>query len=415
VADPTFAGSYLEEQYEIGDYDNKWGELGNSAQLKPFQGYAITQDNPITILFSGKLVNRDNTYTLPYSSPVTSPNTYFRGQSLLANPYTTAINIGQLGFGANTQQTIYLYNTGSYGEWYTNAGSSGTNNGQYLAIPYSAAPVGSLTNTIPSMSGFMVNATDPAGGSLTINYNNVAVMNTGPQRAPAANKAASSDKTYIEIALNGEHTSDRMWLIDQPGTTHGFDNGWDGLKYSGALGTPMLFAMEETGNYQVSTSDNLNNTYLGFQAGVDVEDTLTFTHANIALKYDGLYLVDLVENKVVDISTSGTQYAFKAESTASPVKRFKIVTEPYVKDAADLNTQLKVFNDNATVFVDNQSNEKGELYFYDMMGRYLKKEIFSPNSISSFSVISKSGAYVVKAVTASEKVSKRIIVNYQSE
>lgn len=94
----------------------------------------------------------------------------------------------------------------------------------------------------------------------------------------------------------------------------------------------MLFAMEETGNYQVSTSDNLNNTYLGFQAGVDnVEDTLTFTHANIALKYDGLYLVDLVENKVVDISTSGTQYAFKAESTPSPVKRFKIVTEPYIK------------------------------------------------------------------------------------
>jgi len=415
VADPTFAGSYLQKQNEMGDYDNKWSELGNSDHLQAFTGYAITQDNPITIVFSGQLVNRNNTYTLPYSSPVTSPNTYFRGQSLLANPYTAAINVGQLVFGANTEQTVYLYNTGSYGEWYTNAGSSGTNNGQYLAIPYSAAPVGSLTNTIPSMSGFMVNATDPSGGSLTINYNNVAVMNTGPQRAPAANKAASSDKTYIEIALNGEHTSDRMWLIDQPGTTHGFDNGWDGYKYSGALGTPMLFAMEETGNYQVSTSDNLNNTYLGFQAGVDVEDTLTFTHANIALKYDGLYLVDLVENKVVDISTSGTQYAFKAESTASPVKRFKIVTEPYVKDAADLNTQLKVFNDNATVFVDNQSNEKGELYFYDMMGRYLKKEIFSPNSISSFSVISKSGAYVVKAVTASEKVSKRIIVNYQSE
>ena len=409
VADPTFAGSYLEKQNEIGDYDHKWSELGNSDQLKPFQGYAITQDNPTTIFFSGKLVNTDQTYTLPYSG---LPNTDFPGQSLLANPYTAAIDINQLVFNS-AQQTVYLYNTGSYGEWYNNATSTGNSNGQYLAIPKNATPVGSLPNDIPSMSGFMVNA-NAGGGSININYSSV-IKNVNPQRAPAANKASSSDKTYIEIALNGEHTSDRMWLIDQPGTTHGFDNGWDGLKYSGALGTPMLFAMEETGNYQVSTSDNLNNTYLGFQAGVDVEDTLTFTHANIALKYDGLYLVDLVENKVVDISTSGTQYAFKAESTASPVKRFKIVTEPYVKDAADLNTQLKVFNDNATVFVDNQSNEKGELYFYDMMGRYLKKEIFGPNSISSFSVITKSGAYVVKAVTASEKVSKRIIVNYQSE
>ena len=410
VADPTFAGSYLQEQYELGDYDHKWGELNNSSQLKPFQGYAITQDSPTTIYFSGQLVNSNKVYALPYTSTANFP-----GQSLLANPYTAAIDIKQLVFGTNTdtQQTVYLYNTGSYGEWYGNAGSSGNSNGQYLAIPKNNAGTGSLPAEIPSMSGFMVNSiANP--GSITINYSAV-IKNVNPQRAPAANKAASSDKTYIEIALNGEHTSDRMWLIDQPGTTHGFDNGWDGYKYSGALGTPMLFAMEETGNYQVSTSDNLNNTYLGFQAGVDVEDTLTFTHANIALKYDGLYLVDLVENKVVDISTSGTQYAFKAESTPTPVKRFKIVTEPYVKDAADLNTLLKVFNDNATVFVDNQSNEKGELYFYDMMGRYLKKEIFGPNSISSFSVISKSGAYVVKAVTASEKVSKRIIVNYQSE
>jgi len=408
-ADPTFYGSYLQQQFENGDYDHKWGALTNLSTLQPFTGYAITQDNPITIVFSGQLVNSNLTsYLLPYTS-----GAYFAGQSLLANPYTAAIDINQLVFGANTQQTVYLYNTGSYGEWYGNAGSSGNSNGQYLAIPKNATPVGSLPNDIPSMSGFMVNAT-AVGGSITINYSSV-INNVNPQRAPSASKSSSSDKTYIEIALNGEHTSDRMWLIDQPGTTHGFDNGWDGYKYSGALGTPMLFAMEDSGNYQVSTSDDLNNTYLGFQAGVDLEDTLTFKHENIELKYDGLYLVDLVENKVVDISKSGTQYSFKAESTVSPVKRFKIVTEPYVKGAADQTTQLKVFNDNETVFVDNPGNEKGELYFYDIMGRYLKKEVFGANSISSFSVFSKSGAYVVRAITSSEKVSKRIIVNYQGE
>jgi len=408
-ANPTFYGSYLQQQFENGDYDHKWGALNNSSILQPFTGYAITQDNPITIVFSGQLVNSNLTsYMLPYTS-----GAYFAGQSLLANPYTAAIDINQLVFGANTQQTVYLYNTGSYGEWYNNAGSSGNSNGQYLAIPKNATPVGSLPNDIPSMSGFMVNAT-AVGGSITINYSSV-INNVNPQRAPSASKSSSSDKTYIEIALNGEHTSDRMWLIDQPGTTHGFDNGWDGYKYSGALGTPMLFAMEDSGNYQVSTSDDLNNTYLGFQAGVDLEDTLTFKHENIELKYDGLYLVDLVENKVVDISKSGTQYSFKAESTVSPVKRFKIVTEPYVKGAADQTTQLKVFNDNETVFVDNPGNEKGELYFYDIMGRYLKKEVFGANSISSFSVFSKSGAYVVRAITSSEKVSKRIIVNYQGE
>jgi len=268
------------------------------------------------------------------------------------------------------------------------------------------------------MSGFLVKATAAPSGSITINYSSVITKNISVQRAPQNKDSVTTkttDKVYMAISVRGEHTGDNMWLINEPGTSHDFDNGWDGYKLSGFAGTPQLFAMEESGNYQVSVSEDMNNTYLGFQAGVDLEDTLTFKHENIESKYDGLYLVDLVENKVVDISKTGTQYAFKAESTAAPVKRFKIVTEPYVKGAGDLSTQLKVFNDNTSVFVDNQSNEKGELYFYDIMGRYLKKEIFGPNSISSFPIFSKSGAYVVKAETASEKVSKRIIVNYQGE
>jgi hypothetical protein len=117
----------------------------------------------------------------------------------------------------------------------------------------------------------------------------------------------------------------------------------------------------------------------------------------------------------VNITQSGSKYSFKSESTPSPVKRFKITTEPYIKDAQDLSSQIKLFNDNETVFVENLSNEKGELYVYDIMGRYLKKETFGPNSISSYSFPLTSGAYVIKAQSASEKVSKRIIVKHQGE
>ncbi|WP_171805042.1 T9SS type A sorting domain-containing protein [Paludibacter propionicigenes] len=420
-ADPTFYGSYLRRNDEASTNTlGKWISLGNADVLSPFVGYEITQVAPTTIVFQGTLVNNDKPIDLGYT-----PAAYDPGQNMLANPYTAAIDINKLTFASTTtvENTVYLYNTGSYAQWANNNGE-GTNNsnstlalaGQYIAIPKGQAGTGSIPADIPSMSAFMVKAiSGPVSAGVTIKYNDVIIPNISAQRAPQSKTTITTDKTYMEITLNGSHLGDRMWLIDEPGTSHGFDNGWDGTKVVGSVGAPQLFAMEQSGNYQVNTSDNMNNTYLGFQAGVDVEDTLTFTHANIALKYDGLYLVDLVENKVVDISKSGTQYAFKSESTAAPVKRFKIVTEPYVKDAADLNTQIKVFNDNTSVFVDNQSNEKGELYFYDMMGRYLKKEIFGPSSISSFSMIPKSGAYVVKAVTASEKVSKRIIVNYQSE
>jgi len=423
---PTFDGAFVRRNDEtVQDYYGKWLSIPNSYVLKPFVGYEITKETPTTILFSGQLVNTDSppiTLTYTYSSTAYDP-----GQNLLANPYTAAIDITKIGFGLNTEHTVYLYNTGSFVDWSTNNGettyTSSTSTilaGQYLAIPQSVAGTnvigtGFIPKDIPSMSGFLVKVigtTSDITDNLTISYSSV-MNNVNPQRAPQSKD--SSDKQYMQISLKGEHSGDIMWLINEPGTTHGFDNGWDGTKLSGAVGRPQLFAMEPSGNYQISTSDDLNNTYLGFQAGVDLEDTLTFNNENLELKYDGVYLVDLVENKVVDITKSGTQYAFKAESTVAPMKRFKITTEPYVKGASDLASQLKVFNDNNAVFVDNQSNEKGELYFYDIMGRYLKKEIFGPNSISSFPIFSKSGAYVVKAETASEKVSKRIIVNYQGE
>jgi hypothetical protein len=411
-ADPTFYGSYVRRNDEtVQDTYGKWISLNNSDNLTAFKGYEITQDVAKTIVFQGVLVNGDSP-SLPLTYTYSS-NAYDPGQNLLANPYTAAIDVRQMTFGPNTENTVYLYNTGSFGNWSSQNGettySESTNTpGQYLAIPKRLAGDMGIPNDIPSMSGFLVkvkgntaNLTD----YITIKYSSV-IKNVNPQRAPQS----KSDKVYMQISLKGERFGDTMWLVNEPGTSHDFDNGWDGAKFSGAAGSPQLFAMEKSGNYQISTSDDLNNTYLGFQAGVDVEDTLTFKNENLELKYDGVYLVDLVENKVIDITKSGAQYMFKAESTPVPVKRFKITTEPYVKGAQDLTTQIKVFNDNDAVFVDNSSNQNGELYFYDLMGRFLKKEVFAPNSISSFPLFSISGVYIVKAVTATEKVSKQIIV-----
>jgi len=415
TADPTFYGSFVRsyDESKPAPYQ-KWTSLGNSDVLVPFKGYEITQDAPTTIVFQGQLINTDKTITLTN----TVATAYDPGQNILSNPYTAAIDIRQLVFDSNTEPTVYLYNTGSFGAWATNTGYAETGYssavapvvpGQYLAIPQSNAGTGTIPYDIPSMSGFLVKVKTNLG-SLTIPYSSVITKNVNIQRAPQAQN--STDKKYIEISLHGEHYGDCMWLVEQPGTTRGFDSGWDGYKLSGAIGTPMLFAQEENGNYQISTSDDLNNTYLGFQAGVDLEDTLTFKHENLELKYAGVYLVDLVENKVVDITKSGTQYAFKAETTSAPVKRFKIVTEPYVKNAEDLMTRIKVFNDNNVIYVDNTSSEKGELHVYDPMGRCLKTGIFSANTISTFPLFSNSGIYIVKAVTNTEKVSKQIIVKY---
>jgi len=409
IASPTFDGSYVRLYNEAITVPNgKWTSLTNSSQLSSFIGYEITQTNPTIIIFKGVLETGSKTIPLTNTTGAYDP-----GQNILSNPYTAAIDITKLAsaFGPNTEATIYIYNTGSFGQWSTNNGE-GTNNstsniaGQYIAIPQSAAGTGSIPYDIPSMSGFLVKATT-AAGSFSMNYNTV-MSNINPLRAPVQLKQ-STDKVYMEISLKGEHYSDRMWLINQPGTTRGFDNGWDGYKMTGDVGTPQLFAMEESGNYQISTSDDMNNTYLGFQAGIDTQDTLTFNNENIETKYKSIYLFDLVENRIIDITKSGTQYMFMTESTPGPVKRFQIVASP-VENETTSAAKLNVFTAGNTVFVQNSGILNGEMIVYDMMGRMLKKAPFAPYGVTAVQVGTIPGAYVVKAATNNESVSKKIII-----
>ena len=409
-ADPTFYGSYVRSYNEGSTVTNgKWTSLTNSSVLSSFTGYEITQTNPTTIQFQGLLENGDQSISLSYSS---GASVYDPGQNILSNSYTSAINIGQLSFGPYTEPTIYIYNTGSFASWYNSNGentnsTSSTTPGQYIAIPYSAAHIGTIPYDIPSMSGFLVRVS--ANDVLNLNYNSVIIPNVSPQRAPSQNKQ-TSDKVFMEISLKGKYSGDRMWLINQEGTTRGFDRGWDGYKLTGDAGTPQLFAMEESGNYQVSTSDDMSNTYLGFQAGIDLEDTLTFYNENFTTRYTGVYLVDLVENIVTDITKSGTQYTFITESTPTPVKRFMIVTQDIKNATENTNTQLKVFNSGHVVFVQNTGNLNGEMIVYDMMGHLLRRAKFGPLGVTAIQLAAIPGPYVVKAATSNETVSKRVIL-----
>ena len=85
---------------------------------------------------SGKTINRDfNSGPLAKTSTSVVPDVLYPGQILLANPYTTAIDIRQITFGSDVLQTIYMYNTGTFKQWTIgNQGNKlGSQPGQYTA------------------------------------------------------------------------------------------------------------------------------------------------------------------------------------------------------------------------------------------------------------------------------------------
>jgi CshA-type fibril repeat protein len=386
--------------------------------LTSLTGYELVQHAGKTYYFSGQLENRDFVnIPLPYSTSAIYP-----GQHIFGNPYTAAIDLtkssgqGGISYGANTEAAVYLYNTGTYNQWLSNNGEMIYNGngeipieGQYTVSTQGTAGSGGVPSQIPSMQGFLVKAMNSSGGSITIPYSSVSV-NASQQRAKGNVQTNSSEKVFTRIDLWGKHFADRMWIFTEPTCTHKFDNGWDGFKMFSSGTTPQLFAMEAKGDFQINVLNDMNETYLGFQTGLENEYKLIFTHENINTNYSAVYLVDMLENKTVDITSNGSEYSFTAVSTSTPTKRFKIITR---KDGTELNdspAQIKVFSSDRVVYIQNLSTIPGQMVIYNMSGGAAKTINFGANGITTIPLNFSSGAYIAKAKTNSEEATQRIII-----
>jgi hypothetical protein len=304
-----------------------------------------------------------------------------------------------------------MYNTGTYNNW-TNGGqtTTGENPGQYTSSTKNLAGYGGIPRQVPAMGAMLVKAmSNSSQATFGITYNSVAMLNTDLQRVSSSIEN-SSDKVCSRIDVRSSNGGDRMWIFSENNCTRSFDNGWDGVKILGSSLSPQLYALEPDGNYQVNVVDDMNNTELAFQSGSDVEYTLTFTHQNISRYYPGVYLVDKVENRIVDVTENGSQYSFLAVSTPNPVNRFQIVTRYYENAAPDKDSAIKIFSSNGMIFVHNFSNHNGNALIFDISGHFVQKVPFTANGITIINSGLASGAYVAKCITESDEVTKRIIV-----
>ena len=230
-------------------------------------------------------------------------------------------------------------------------------------------------------------------------------------------KVASRSYVYTIIDVKGSRFSDQMMIFSIPECTRNFDNGWDGRKLFGNALTPQLFAMEADGIYQINSINDIDQTNLGFLAGEDTSYKLTFTHVNLEQRYSELYLLDLKNDTVVDITQTGTQYVFTAEKTLAPEKRFEILTsKPYsAKEITTKNNtlyedELNIFNVNGAIYVNNNSANAGRLFLFDLSGRIVEEWAFNANEIFTLPINLPVGIYVAKVNTNSQKLTVKLII-----
>jgi hypothetical protein len=426
VKNPTFVDgvNYVRKFNEAGTgyglpLTSHWVQLQNGNTLTPFTGYEVNQPVAQTYSFAGELVNSGfDSGKLAYTDGAQYP-----GQHLIGNPYTAAINISDIEFGspleAIIENSVYLYNTGSLADW-TSAGSGNASvtesstPGQYIVVPKNIANRGlGIPGQIPSMGAFLVKVKKYDDlGWVKISYpandaGTSLVKNTTLQRSPSVGLPCT------RIDVKGANFGDRMWIFTEPTCSRGFDNGWDGYKEFGSTATPQLFAIEQSGNYQVNSVDNIHNTKLGFVAGSGTIDyTFTFTHQNIEDTYPVLYLFDTDSLKYTDITESGTQVHITSSNKSTSESRLKIVTEidKTTVNKTITNSGLWLHNSQNTIFIHNFTAESGTIELFDLAGRKVQIFAFNANTTTTLSTSISAGSYLAKAQTKIKKTTLPIII-----
>ena len=331
----------------------RWSESygWNKAEdgMWPFEGYAITQTNVPSYTWYTTPINENQFLYLPCDN---------EGINIFANSYLAPINVSAFtegDFSKNIEPTFYLFNTGSFNDWVEAANQPSTDYkqspGQYTAIPvFAAENMNSEEDPmlIAPMQGVYVVANEIShtgqSSGISLDYSRL-VWDTKFDENVTGNVAmrAPQQSTLlrrIRIQAFGEKSgSDRMYIMEDKNCTPGYDNGYD-AKNMIADGQVSIYTSEACGKMEVSSTNDMNGMYIGFQASVDTVYTLRFS----SLIGEALYIKDLANGNIIELKDDAT-YTFHAKAYSVNNMRFQVLVDPFITDEGNGN--------NTTTDVDN--------------------------------------------------------------
>lgn len=391
---PSFSGGYVRKYNEAGNgagtaETSRWIQLQAGSSLEAVEGYETVMQTPRILQFSGQLFNGDINKVLNYTVGADYP-----GQHIIGNPYTAAIDIRKIQLGENMDSTIYIYNTGTFSNWNDYRGSSspdGTTAGQYTAIPQNIAGLGLIPGQIPAMQAFLVKTKSAADGSIRISYSSVKQNNTVMQRAKSKSDA------WMRINLVGATMdNDVMWIFIHEGTSMGYDNGWDGIKMGGDVGTARIQSVYDSKNFQINTVPDINNVMISVRAGAnDTQYMLKVTSENMVDYYENISLLDMAVDSVIDITRSGSTYYFTMTNTSS-LLRFKIFTKTNdgTTDLSAEKRDLMAYCNNSELIVRNKTGVGGRVIISNVQGHQVLNEPYSSDLYTVVKLGLSPGIYI---------------------
>ena len=340
-----------------------WLKMSNT-NLQPFVGYAFTQNKADSASFQIQA-----TPIIPEGIQeinLTVTPTGMGGSNLFVNSFLAPIDLATFDdeedFTDGVEQTFYLYNSGSWKDWQGEGGSNhmnyGVSPGQYYALSPKGADLMDKKydqTTIPSMQGVYVIARED-GAKIKLDYAKHvygADASNRPMRAP---QRVSEDFKRIRLQVNSQNSgADRMYVIQHEAGTAGYDNGYDARNMA-VNGQVAIYTHEPDGQMEISVSDKIDSTYIGFRAGSDSEYTLRMT----SVVGEEMYLKDLVDNILIPV-VDGQDYTFSATPNSVNDTRFLLLGQKSGV-ATDIEEVQVYIHDNMVHVMEAPENTSMSIY-----------------------------------------------------
>lgn len=381
-------------------------------ELKAFKGYEMT--NSATTLpdkiysYTGSLNIGDAIVPVTKTS-----NVNYSGMNLLSNSYTGAIPISTdaITFDSGLlEETVYLFNTGTRDQWRKLNGSTetGISGGQYQAVPFHLAGQGTLPDRILSMHAFMLNALKP--GQITLKYDKLSKNELINQLAWRSLKSDNEQLPHIVMDVIGSASADRVWLFENPATSTGFDNGWDGYKLLQEKLIQVYVSGEDRNIYQIATVPKIAGTTFGLKVENDRSYKL-----NMSVTSD-------IENRNLLLRDLSTGYTYpiinNAEYTINRISNsantgFEVISGNSISNNNEDSPLINIIANNRMVSVSNLSEVDCIATIYDLTGRMLTyKTVRKYSTEHLIDNYLPNGVYIVKAISndLSVKKTSRVLI-----
>lgn len=306
-----------------------WLKMSNT-NLQPFVGYAFTQNKAQKASF--EIQATPIIPDKPQEITLTLTQSGMRGSNLFVNSFLAPIDLATFDdedFTDGVEQTFYLYNSGSWNQWQNQGGADnvmkhGVSPGQYYALSPKGAELMDPQydqTTIPPMQGVYV-VTQKDGAKIYLDYAKHVYAAEASNRAMRAPQRQDDDFKRVRLQVNSQNSgADRMYVIQHNECTSGYDNGYD-AKNMPVASQVSIYTSEVEGQMEISVSDKIDSTYIGFRAGADSEYTLRIT----SVVGDYLYIKDLDNQTLISVY-DGEEYTFSAEPNSVNDRRFLLLDQ----------------------------------------------------------------------------------------